>query len=266
MAGAMTTATIVFLPISSYDSSLSHSRSPLLCSRRGIKSLPCFSEKRRLWAPFVKASAASAQLVVEPGTKVKFEPVISVPGCSDSLKLLGTGYREKVFAIIGVKVYAAGMYMNQSIADNLDAWKGKSASEIQQDSTLFTKIFEAPPEKSLKIVLVRDVEGKTFWDALDEAISPRIKAPIPTDESALSVFRNTFQGRPLKQGTFIFLSWVDPSKMLVSISSDGLPSTVDATIESSNVASALFDVFLGDTPVSPPLKASVASGLAMLLQ
>ncbi|EOY13611.1 Chalcone-flavanone isomerase family protein isoform 2 [Theobroma cacao] len=123
-----------------------------------------------------------------------------------------------------------------------------------------------PLEKSLQIVLVRDVDGKTFWDALDEAISPRIKAPTPVDQSALSTFRSIFQGRPLNKGTFIFLTWPDPSKMLVAVSSDGMPASTDATIESANVASALFDVFFGDAPVSPSLKTSVANGLASILK
>lgn len=72
-------------------------------------------------------------------------------------------------------------------------------------------------EKSLQIVLVRDVDGKTFWDALDDAISPRIKAPTPGDESALSTFRSIFEGRSLKKGTFIFLTWLEPPKMLVCL-------------------------------------------------
>lgn len=71
--------------------------------------------------------------------------------------------------------------------------------------------------KTLQIVLVRDVDGKTFWGALDDAISPRIKSPTPDDESALSTFRSIFQGRSLKKGTFIFLTWFDPTKMLVSM-------------------------------------------------
>ncbi|EEF33904.1 conserved hypothetical protein [Ricinus communis] len=124
----------------------------------------------------------------------------------------------------------------------------------------------ASSEKSLLIVLVRDVDGKTFWDALDDAISPRIEAPTPVDESALSTFRSIFQGRPLKKGTFIFLTWLDPSKMLICISSDGMQATVDATIESTNVTFALFDVFFSDAPVSPSLKASVANGLATILK
>lgn len=213
------------------------------------------------------SSVGTADYTEELTTKVKFQTSLSLPGCSSSLSLLGTGCREKVFAIIGVKVYAAGLYADRAILCKLDAWKGKSAAQIQDDLSLFKSIFEVPLEKSLQIVLVRDVDGKTFWDALDEAISPRIKAPSPVDESALSTFRGIFQGRSLNKGTFIFLTWPEPSKMLVAVSSDGLPTTSTyATVESPNVASALFDVFFGDTPVSPSLKTSVASGLATALK
>ncbi|XP_022140846.1 fatty-acid-binding protein 3, chloroplastic [Momordica charantia] len=212
------------------------------------------------------ASVGNTEYVVEPSTNVKFSTSLSLPGCSTSLSLLGTGYREKVFAIIGVKVYAAGLYINTSVSNELNSWRGRSATVIQEDSSLFNIIFKSPSEKSLQIVLVRDVDGKTFWDALDDAISPRIKAPTPVDELALSTFRSIFQGRSLKKGTFIFLTWLEPPKMLVSISVDGLPTGVEATIESNNVTSALFDVFFGDSPVSPTLKASVATGLAAVLK
>ncbi|XP_059443067.1 fatty-acid-binding protein 3, chloroplastic [Corylus avellana] len=212
------------------------------------------------------SSVGTAEYTEEPTTNVKFQRSLSLPGCSGSLSLLGTGYREKVFAIIGVKVYAAGLYVNLSILNQLNAWKGKSTAEIQGSPSLFNSIFNSPFEKSLQIVLVRDVDGKTFWDALDNAISPRIKAPAAIDESALSTFRSIFQGRPLKKGTFIFLSWLDPSKMLVCVSSNGLPSSVDAEIESGNVTCALFDVFFGNAPVSPSLKDSVSKELATILK
>jgi hypothetical protein len=55
---------------------------------------------------------------------------------------LNSGYREKVFAIIGVKVYAAGLYVNPSILSTLSTWKGQSASEIQENSALFSSIFQ----------------------------------------------------------------------------------------------------------------------------
>lgn len=59
------------------------------------------------------------------------------------------GYREKVFAIIGVKVYAAGLYANQSILSKLNAWKGKSAAEIQENSSLFNSIFQCKDKKEI---------------------------------------------------------------------------------------------------------------------
>ncbi|WCJ32368.1 Fatty-acid-binding protein 3 chloroplastic [Euphorbia peplus] len=212
------------------------------------------------------AAVGSTDYSEEPTTKVKFQTSLSLPGCSNSLALLGTGYREKVFAIIGVKVYAAGLYANESILSTLTCWKGKSASELQQNPAFFSSIFQASAEKSLQIVLVRDVDGKTFWDALDDAVSPRIKGPTPVDESALSTFRSIFEGQPLKKGTFIFLTWLDSSRMLICISSDGVPSSVDATIESKNVSFALFDVFFGDATVSPTLKASVCQGVTAYLK
>ncbi|KAJ4917915.1 Fatty-acid-binding protein 3 [Raphanus sativus] len=218
----------------------------------------------------VKSAASSVgnadESVEEPGTSVKFQRSVALPGCSTTLSLLGTGFREKKFAIIGVKVYAAGLYVDESILSGLIPWKGKSADEIQRDSSLFSSIFQDQAEKSLQIVLVRDVDGKTFWDALDEAISPRIKSPTSDDKTALSTFQGIFQNRPLNKGSVILLTWINPSKMLVSVSSGGLPKDVDAEIESGSVTSALFDVFFGDSPVSPTLKSSVANQLAMVLK
>ncbi|XP_009147594.1 fatty-acid-binding protein 3, chloroplastic isoform X2 [Brassica rapa] len=226
--------------------------------------------RKRHCVGVVKSAASSVgnadEKVEEPATSVKFQRTVALPGCSTALSLLGTGFREKKFAIIGVKVYAAGLYVNESILTGLTAWKGKSADEIQRDSSLFSSIFQDQAEKSLEIVLVRDVDGKTFWDALDEAISPRIKSPTSDDKTALSTFQGIFQNRPLNKGSVILLTWINPSKMLVSVSSGGLPKDVDAEIESGSVTSALFDVFFGDSPVSPTLKSSVANQLAMVLK
>ncbi|KAF3332626.1 fatty-acid-binding protein 3 isoform X1 [Carex littledalei] len=211
-----------------------------------------------------RASVGSVDSVAEPVTKVKFPKEMTVPGCSKSLILLGTGYREKVFAIIGVKVYAAGFFVDPFIKEHLSPFKGNTDKEISEDSSVFNSIYNAC-EKSLNIKLVRNVDGKTFWDALNDVITPRIEKLTGTDKAALLVFRTTFMDRNLKEGTSIFLTWAEPSNLLISISADGLPSNVDAKIESSNVNSALFDGFFGNSPVSPSLKASVVSGIQAIL-
>ncbi|KAI7756108.1 hypothetical protein M8C21_008764 [Ambrosia artemisiifolia] len=128
-----------------------------------------FSEKIRIFSTklslqkltIVTAAAAAASSVgntdyaEEPATSVKFPTSLDLPGCSTSLSLIGTGFREKVFAIIGVKVH---------------------------------------------------------------------------------------------------------------ISTDGTPSAAEATIESANVTSSLFDVFFGRVPVSPTLKSSISNSLASFLK
>ncbi|KAI4388000.1 hypothetical protein MLD38_000378 [Melastoma candidum] len=214
-------------------------------------------------SPNLLPVAGAQAYTEEPTTGLKFAMAVTLPGCSASLALWGTGYWEKIFAIIDVKVYTAGLYVYPLIVSELVAWKGKSKDEIRDDTSFFDTILRAPLEKSFQIVLVRDVDGKTFWDALDEAISPRIHAPTPADESALKTFHGIFEGRPLKKGTFIFLTWLDSLKMLVSVSSDGWPTNIDAA---DNVASSLFDVFLGTSPVSPSLKTSVVTSLASVLK
>jgi hypothetical protein len=69
-------------------------------------------------------------------------------------------------------------------------------------------------------VLARDVDGATFWGALDEALVPRLKAADNGvhGEAALADFGKVFQGRALKQGTRIILAWVQPSNLKVLFS------------------------------------------------
>ncbi|KAL5102336.1 hypothetical protein RYX36_006663 [Vicia faba] len=111
-----------------------------------------------------RMAAVNAEYIEEPATNVKFQTSSSFPGCTDSLTLFGTGFREKVFAIIGVKVYAAGLYLNQSIVTDLKGWKGKSKDVIQGTSSLFNTIFQSPLEKSLQIFLSLITQGPScIW-------------------------------------------------------------------------------------------------------
>ncbi|OAY70417.1 Fatty-acid-binding protein 3, chloroplastic, partial [Ananas comosus] len=96
--------------------------------------------------------------------------------CSAGMPMLES-YREKVFAIIGVKVYAAAFYVGSSVTENLHSWNGKSAADILEASSVFTFLYQAPLEKSLNIVLVRDVDGKTFWKPW-MILYPRIKTNV----------------------------------------------------------------------------------------
>ena len=74
-----------------------------------------------------------------------------------------------------------------------------------------------PVEKALQIKLARDVDGATFWGALDEALVPRLKASGAgaDGDAALAAFGNVFKNRSLKKGFVITLTWVQPSTLKV---------------------------------------------------
>ncbi|KAJ9536785.1 hypothetical protein OSB04_un000009 [Centaurea solstitialis] len=203
--------------------------------------------------------------VDEPATNVKFQKLLRLSEFPYSLLLIGTGFRE-VFSL-NYKFYAAAFYMNPLILDNLEPWKGRSAAEIQRDSSLFGFIYQAPLEKSLKIVPVLDISGEMCWDVLVGAVFRRFKSPTSSvDFIALSTFHDILTNCSLKKGCSIFLTWPQPSKLLLHLSAEGIPSAAVATIQSESVAHCLFDVFFGRGPVSPSLKASVSKGIASILK
>ncbi|KAJ1272112.1 hypothetical protein BS78_06G177800 [Paspalum vaginatum] len=216
------------------------------------------------WLPVPYAAGSSAvgdDFVTEGKTNVKFPRELAAPGYTDSLIILGTGYRDKFF----VKVYAAAFYVDYSLGTDTKQWKEKIGIESFDDSSVFYSIFKAPVVKSLSIILVRDVDGKTFVNALNDVIARQIKAPNAEEESSLSTFQNVFLGRNLKQGTSIYLTWLEPARMLISISENQHPHQVDAEIKSATVNYALYDGFFGNSPVSPSLRSSTAQLLEALL-
>lgn len=205
--------------------------------------------------------AVGDPFVTESTTNMKFPRELIVPGYMDPLVILGTGYRDKFF----LKVYAVALYVDYSHGIDAVQWKEKTGIESFDASSVFDSIFKAPVVKSLSIILVRDVDGKTFVNALNDVIARQIKKPTAEEESALSTFQNTFLGRNLKQGTSIYLTWLEPSRMLISISENQDPCQVDAEIKSATVNYALYDGFFGNSPVSPSLRSSCAQLLEALL-
>lgn len=211
-----------------------------------------------------KVQMAVGQTIKEPATSIEFAPSISPPGSTGELVLLGAGVRVKKIAFLSVNVYALGFYISPTAAFDLAAWKGKSASDLGND--FFSALANAKAEKAVEIVLARDVEGEQFWGALNEVLVPRLKslgAGGPGDE-ALARFGDALKNRALKKNTAIFLTWSPPSTLEVSVSEDATtlkaPSSSVASIDSLPLVTAIFDVYLGSDPASPPAKQSIAEG------
>ncbi|KAG6544006.1 hypothetical protein Mapa_014529 [Marchantia paleacea] len=222
------------------------------------------SSSRKIPTMPTMASVGVGHEVVEPVTNIKFSKSTNAPGASKELVLAGAGVREKKIAFLKVKVYAVGLYVDPGAISSLEAWKSKGTSELEKDESFFKALIDIPVEKSLRIVLARDIEGAQFWGALGEALAPRLKAAGAgaAGEQALNSFGDVFKNRPLKDKTVIFLTWTQPSTLHISITPEGRsPSAPDASIDSVALLSSLYDVYLGKDPVSPSAKASIVKGI-----
>ncbi|CAI5958750.1 unnamed protein product [Closterium sp. NIES-64] len=228
---------------------------PLSTSFRGLQVSSTKKSARVTLQPL--RSSVRANVVTEPATKINFPVTLAPPGGSKDLSLLGTGVREKKLGPLAVKVYGVGVYAEPQLLDVLAGWKGKPA-----DKAFYDAIASTPCEKSIVIVLARNVGSDQFWNALTEELAPRLTA-AGEGLGDLDAFGQLFKDRSLKKNTGVYITWRQPSTLQVAFADDvtagGAPSAASATFESPGLLAALFDIYLGGEPVSPSLVQSIAA-------
>jgi len=148
---------------------------------------------------------------------------------ASQLVLNGAGLRRKLF----FKVYAMALYLPAKAAD--------AAAAI-----------DAPGPKRVEIAMLRDVDAKTFSDALREGIEANhseaeVKAIEPRIEQLEAVMQKVGTA---KDGMHVRLDWVPGTGTQVSI--DGAPA--DAPIQGEDFYRALLRIWLGPHAVQSDLK------------
>jgi chalcone isomerase-like protein len=191
----------------------------------------------------------SAQpIIVERESGLAFPVILTPPGGNTPHQLTGTATRERT--IFRMKVYAYGLYVDADAARALFAgFAGRPAAALEGDPTFFRSLLDIHIPMTLRLVMARDVAGQAIAEAFDDALKPRVERVIPSHRqeasAALEQFRSYFNLNELARGT----------EIVFSCSSDGrLNTTVDTQmrpeIRSPELCRALFDVYLGDTPIS----------------
>ena len=198
------------------------------------------------------ATQESAPLVKEKRSKVEFAAWGPAPGTKEVHTLVGVGLRTKT--VFKVKVYAFGLYVHgPSAREKLAAWKGKSAEELQGDASFYQALLKGDFGKSLRLVLVRDVDGEDMREAFEDSLAPRVKAAkkdgLLGGAEALETFRGFFdEGELSKKSEIIFTAY--PGGRLITI----VNGEVRPEIENEALARALFDIYLGSDPIHEKAK------------
>ena len=223
-----------------------------------------------LLAPHVPGLQQPAQAQTEPDTvlerksKRPFPVQLQVQGSQRPHTLVGTGIRTKTF--LKVQVYAFGLYVDVAAATPaLSAWAGHSARELARDESFYGELLQGRFGMTLRLVMTRDVSGEDMAAAFDDALGPRVRRAVEelgmsdgeatgAEAGALSEFGSYFNLEELTKETELVFTWLPDGRLLTSVQ-----GTSVGEIESKALSWALFDVYLGDDPISKSAKKTVIS-------
>jgi len=211
-------------------------------------------------ASLLLAVALQGSEVTEPNTNVKFPTELQTP--AGAQVLTGTGVRTRT--MLKVKVYAFGLYVDSAGARAaLSAWRGKSAADLARDQSLYGELLKGAFPMTLRLVMTRNVDGAQMAEAFDGALGPRVaqaaERGMPGGVEALARFRALFTDK-LASGTELLFSWAPGNILRASIGGRQV-----GEIDNAALCWALFDVYLGDKPISSDGKKTVIARLPEIL-
>ncbi|HET9386200.1 MAG TPA: chalcone isomerase family protein [Gemmatimonadales bacterium] len=207
----------------------------------------------------IAATALQTSEITEPNTKVAFPAELQT--ATGAQVLTGTGVRTRT--MLKVKVYAFGLYVDAAGArTGLAPWRGKNAADLARDQSLYTELLKGSFPMTLRLVMTRDVGADQMSEAFNDALAPRVaqaeQRGMTGGAEALTQFRAFFTDR-LTEGT----------ELVFSRSSGKLTVTIGGKqageIDNAALAWALFDVYLGEKPISSDGKKGVVARVPELL-
>lgn len=184
----------------------------------------------------------------DPDTGVSFSNAIKVDGTW--LNLLGTGVRVKVV----VNVYSAALYADSNaLKRDLGGFVGKTADALAATLKVGEAITASTATKGIILHFVRGVDAGKVADALSDVPGASEKAKA---ELGACIVANG----PISSGDQLLLAFKGKDALSVRTK-----QTVLCTLKDSMLAKGVLSMYVGGKPVSPKLKASMASGLEQLL-
>ena len=217
----------------------------------------------------VSVSSAVAQstdlgTVNEPRSGTPFPVSLTPPGNTTPHWIMGTGVRQRT--IFRVKIYAFGLYVDPVGARaSLSRFSRLSASTLERDENFYRSLLELDFAMTLRLVMTRTVDGDDVAEAFDDALRPRIARAVTDMNNSgelvvLERFRGYFDVDEVRTGTEIVFSCGPPGRLATSVGGDQRPP-----IDSRALCRALFDVYLGEEPISADGKRSIIAGFPGLI-
>ena len=210
------------------------------------------------------AQSTVPDTVQEPRSGTLFPLSLTPPGGTTPHWIMGAAIRQRT--IFRLKIYAFGLYVNpEGARSSLSRFTGISPSTLERDKNFYRQLLELDFAMTLRLVMLRTVDGDDVAKAFDDALRPRIaRAVTITNNSGelelLTRFRSYFDVDEVSTGTEIVFSCGSAGRLSTSVGEDERQP-----IDSRVLCQALFDVYLGDDPISDEGKKSIIAGFPGLL-
>ncbi len=202
--------------------------------------------------PVVHGQVPTSGTVRESESGTPFPVVMTPPGATTSHRLMGTGIREAT--LFKVNVYAFGLYVDAAGARAaLAAFTGRQAAVLLRDARFNRRLLDLDFGMALRLVMTRTVDGSDVADAFDDALRPRMGNEGP----ALARLRRYLGVDAVRRGTEVVFACDAAGRMTIRVGEAEQPP-----FASRALCRALFDVYLGEDPISRDGRRDIVAGFA----
>jgi len=163
------------------------------------------------------------------------------------LTLLGYGCTELEIHFLQIKHTAIGVYIEPSVVEHLQQWKGKSGKELSEDDEFFEALGAAPVEVVVKVVVIKEIKASQYGTQVEGAVRDRLAAVDKyeeEEETALEKVGEFFPSKYLKKGAFFTFKFFASGTAEITMSIEEKEES-KIVVENANVVEMLKKWYLG---------------------
>ncbi|RDX69997.1 putative chalcone--flavonone isomerase 3, partial [Mucuna pruriens] len=182
------------------------------------------------------------------------------------LSLLGHGTTGMEIHFLEVKFYSVGVYLDLEVVGHLQQFKGKSATELEENDEFFDSLISAPVEKFIRLVVIKEIKGAQYGVQIESAVRDRLAADDKyeeEEEEALEKIVEFLQSKYFKKHSVITYHFpANSATAEIVVSLEGKEDS-KFVVENGNVVETIKKWYLGGSrAVSPSTIKSLASNLS----
>ncbi len=199
----------------------------------------------------LSSNSSSSIAHVDIATGAQLHQIETFPGTGFSAECIGAGMRAKpIMGLASVNVYTVALYVESEGIE-----KGLKGAKSSLSSPLTNVLLNGSFRMVAHLHFVRTIDVDKVADGLS-SLEGVAGEPLAAFRKAIieSV------GTEMKAGETISLVWLQHSELLVIVRGQ-----IATKIKDSKLPAAVFDMYLGEDPVSPPAKRSFEDGLKKML-